>query len=251
MILTPKFVYIHLPKTGGTFVSSVLGRLMRRKGYWARVRNRLAGKQFINENQHGTCVEIPASHRHLPIVSCVRNPYDRFVSIYHFRKRKGGPDFVPKEPDGTGAARREATFADYIEAFTARYAGKDRAPLPGENRIGFQSEQFVRFFFRAPEAAWPLLDDAYIAGRRWEADMFPVRFLRMESLNRDLHRFLLDSGFDEEQVEFVLEEGKILPAGSNRTGDRPWSEFYTPELKARVRRHESLLFSIFPEYDAP
>jgi hypothetical protein len=79
--------------------------------------------------------------------------------------------------------------------------------------------------------------------------MHPVRFLRTERLNEDLHAFLLETGFAPAEVAFVLEEGRILPAGAKRARTRPWPEYYTPATKALVRRRERLLFALFPGFD--
>ena len=93
------------------------------------------------------------------------------------------------------------------------------------------------------------MDDAYIAARKFEQDMYPVRFLHMEDINRQLHDFLVESGHRQEDVAFVLEQGKVAPEGPARADGSNWSTFYTPELKARVRHRERLLFALFPEYD--
>jgi hypothetical protein len=106
----------------------------------------------------------------------------------------------------------------------------------------------VRFYFREPEAALARMDAAYLDARGWERDMHAVRFLRMESLNADLHAFLLELGLPAERLAFILGEGKILPEGSRRDAT-PWQERFTPELAALVRRRDRLLFSVFPWYD--
>jgi len=69
MVITDKFVYIHKPKTGGTFVTDALLRL--HDGKWnflmhgklavlkeIHFRNKL-GTLIINNNKHGGCREIP------------------------------------------------------------------------------------------------------------------------------------------------------------------------------------------------
>jgi hypothetical protein len=258
MILTPRFVYIHLPKTGGTFVSTVLERLMKppRPRNWpervvGRIRKQILGRPWVDTNKHGFCCEIPEPYRGLPIAACVRNPFDRYVSQFEF-----GWWRTHREPwiDWEAIGRRFPSFPDidfgeFLEVASIHFQRLEGSPLPPEDALGFHSEQFVRHFFRDPEGTWPLIDDAYIEERRWERDLFPVRFLRQESLNRDLHDFLLEVGFPPGEVAFVLEEGPILPEGSSRKGDRHWSDYYTPRLKALIRRRERLFLAVFPEYD--
>jgi hypothetical protein len=100
MIITDKFVYIHMPKTGGTFVSTLLEKIHTARGDGI-VRRRadekpkfslsslwsskptfliLANQQDNGDwNQHGTTAQIPAEHRHKPVLTTIRNPYDRYV----------------------------------------------------------------------------------------------------------------------------------------------------------------------------
>lgn len=72
MILTRHFVFLHLPKTGGSFFTA----LMRRHAP--------AEWQASYHDLHPTAAEIPASHRHLPIIGMVRSPWSFYVSWYHF-----------------------------------------------------------------------------------------------------------------------------------------------------------------------
>jgi hypothetical protein len=252
MILTPKFVFIHWPKTGGTFVTQVIRRIHKKdRGPLARLAGRLTGFGYEDLNKHGPCREIPPGHAGLPIVSTVRNPYDHLVSSYEYAWWKRHPDpWVDWE-----ALRRtlpscpDFTFPEYATFSTTLRNQFPHPPGPPEDRLGFQSETFVRLFFRDPEAAWPRIDDAYIAARRWEQDMHPVRFLRTENLNADLRAFLAEHGYAPERIAFLENQDRIYPEGSRRSRESDWRAYYTPELKALVRRRERLLFAVFPEYD--
>jgi len=255
MILTKKFVFIHLRKTGGTFVTTVVSRVYRKRGFLARWARKVKGKDFFNLNQHGTCAEIPPSHRGLPIVSSVRNPYDRYVSMYHFKGWTRSPEQWFADLD---AVRRryphspDLTFEEFLEVASTGFKALDDSAVPEDRRLGCQSEEIVRYFFREPARVFPAIDDAYIAARRWEKDMHPVRWLRVEDLNRDTHALLVDSGCRPEDVAWVLEEGRILPEQSRdapRPAEKAWQSYYTPALKETVRRRERLLFAMFPEYD--
>ena len=79
LILTPNFVFIHQPKTGGTFVTDVLSDLLGPPKHTFDGDTKIA---FFNK--HGTCREIPETHRELPICASLRNPYERYVSQYMF-----------------------------------------------------------------------------------------------------------------------------------------------------------------------
>ena len=82
MILQDKAVILHMPKTGGVFI-----RMLLQKHYGDRVRLP-SGATFPDPTartaQHHSYDEIPESARNLPVFGLVRNPWDWYVSWYHF-----------------------------------------------------------------------------------------------------------------------------------------------------------------------
>ncbi len=261
MIVTDKFVYVHQPKTGGSFVTTALFRLHGVS--WnllvharSAIRKDLAfrrkyGTFIIHNNKHGGCNEIPARHARDRILATVRNPYDLLVSQYEFGwwKRREFLEYYRAVP---GFARDYPRFPDL--AFAEFVELTDRAFRPragGESGPGLMTREFVEFYFKAPREILGRLDDQYVAARGFAADMHPVHFLRQESLNRDLHAFLAGIGYDPADLGFIHGMGRVLPGGKGRGPDQRWERYYTPELKQRVRQREGLLFAIFPEFDAP
>jgi hypothetical protein len=71
MIVTDRLVFLHLHKSGGTFVNALLMHCMpsaRQLGYHLPYR------------------ELPAIYRDLLVVGTVRSPWDYYVSWYHFQR---------------------------------------------------------------------------------------------------------------------------------------------------------------------
>lgn len=68
MLVTDKFVFLHLPRTGGTFVYEVV------KKFFPSARE--IGYHFPREL-------LPREYSHLPILGVVRNPWEFYVSWYH------------------------------------------------------------------------------------------------------------------------------------------------------------------------
>ncbi|ACY18992.1 sulfotransferase family 2 domain-containing protein [Haliangium ochraceum] len=246
MIITDDFVFVHLPKTGGTFVTTVLKRLY--------------GARATDIHKHGGCDEIPPSHRDKPIVTCTRNPLDRYVSQYRFAWWRSYPELYcgldamqerfPRFPN--------LTFAEFVElaneCFAGYYRGEpsgyDNESLVGEDRLGWHTEQFIRFFCRDPKDVFASLDTRALAEQSWREAMYPVTFLRAERLNQELYDYLLERGRTPEELAFVLETGKVYPAKGGRAVDDYWEGYYTPALARRVCRLERLLFDAFPDYAA-
>ena len=68
MIVTDKFVFVHLPRSGGTFVSEVIRKFFpsaHEIGY------------------HLPRVALPTEYSHLPVLATVRNPWAFYPSWYH------------------------------------------------------------------------------------------------------------------------------------------------------------------------
>lgn len=216
MIFTDRFVYVHQPKTGGTFVTAVLFRLHEfRWTRWTHLRSAFRvnlvhrnryGTLVYNNHKHGGRAAIPPEQRHKPVLATVRNPYDLYVSQYEFgwwRRREYRRFFSP-----------ETSFADYV-----RIAG---------DAFGSLSEQFLHFH---------------------DGRVDDVHFLTTNRLNEGLHAFLGEMHYAPEDIAFIRDLQKILPKGKGRTAAQKWETFYTPELKQLVRTREAALFERFPEFD--
>ena len=77
MIVSNKFVFLHLHKSGGTFVNQMMTSCIpyaRQIGY------------------HFPYSELPKSFSRLPVVGTVRNPWDYYVSWYHFQSQMKQPN---------------------------------------------------------------------------------------------------------------------------------------------------------------
>ena len=297
MLLTDRFTYVHEPKTGGTFVTYVMTRLhgalvdvrpTRRRGpvlrrlglygasYYAERRGAAADDEgwrrygpLYNWNDHGTCSEIPRSHRSRTILATVRSPFETYVSLFLFGWWRRPESVRRFERIVPGFRRRfpgfpELSFREYLELLHAQCVLPSNRELDGEG-VGFLTERFVRYYFRLPrtlraptfDAAAVLrrIDDSYLDGGRYGDDMYDVRFLRTASLNEELREFLLETGYEEGDLEFVAGLRPVVPVGGTKVGfverarSLDWHRYVTPELEAVVRRRDRLFFTLFPELD--
>jgi len=79
MIVTDRLVFLHLHKSGGTFVNTLLLQCVpsaRPIGY------------------HYPYRELPAEYRALPVLGTVRSPWDYYVSWYHFQASLPEPNIL-------------------------------------------------------------------------------------------------------------------------------------------------------------
>lgn len=265
MLITEKFVYIHQPKTGGTFVAATLANLHQRRGdrvetIWIdpAQATRLPALEpgvvlrlmFTTRNQHGARKDIPVQYAGRPVVATIRNPYDRYVSQFAFAWWRRYPEmFGPVE-----ATRQrypnypDLTFDEYVE-LTSTVSVPFRAPRHPDDTPGFQTQQFVEYFFADPDRSYPRLVDPAFTRERAAVELAGIRFLDQHRLNQQLHDFLREMDYTAEELAAVRTAAKILPPEGGRTPEQGWCSYYSPELKSLVRRKEHLLFEWFPEFD--
>jgi hypothetical protein len=227
LLVTRQFVYLHQPKTGGTFVAATLDRIHHARGarvetVWldasreapppSPVGDDLTRVMLTMRNQHGTRRDIPATCADRPVVATVRSPYDRYVSQYEFAwwrvypEMFGPVDLVREQHPGYP----ELTFAEFVELVNA--APLADAPCPtAEAAPGLHTRQFVEHFFLDPGAALAQLSDPAAWRGAWRAELDGILFLNQEHLNEELHAFLLTMDYPPVEIAFVLDAGRIRP----------------------------------------
>lgn len=263
MIFTDQFVYVHEPKTGGTFVTSVLfqlygvrwtplTRLLSALRTEVRYRHRY-GTLVYHNHKHGGCNDIPAAQQHKPVLATVRNPYDMYVSQYEFGwwKRPEWHSYFTAIPGFAAQYPHfpQLSFAEYVRLSNLAFGDPGGAARP-DAPLGLLSEKFVKFYCRDPQQVLATLAAAPDQAA-CRAALHDLQFIRTDQLNQALHAFLLAQGYAADDLRFVLSLGKILPGGKGRQEQQRWPSYYTPELRQWVRRQEWLLFALFPDFDVP
>jgi hypothetical protein len=263
MILTDNFIYIHNPKTGGTFVTKMLGKLLanqgrRRSSRWLGLATGSTHSGLIKTREdHDNCCDIPLMFRNKPIFSTIRNPYDRYVSLYEFASWKAYPErfYQIEEVKKVYPHFPNLSFAEHVKLVNSLPLRRD-FNLPksyNKNIAGAHTCFFIQMFFKqSVEQTLTKMEKNYIQSQQFKQDMFPVKFIKTENLNQELYDILIELGYERDRVKFILESGKILPNSpvkGNQRRQAKWEKYYTPELKAFVREKEDLLFTLFPEYD--
>lgn len=131
MTVTDRFIYLHLHKTGGSFVNEFLLRFVphaRQIGY--HLPRRMA----------------PAYVAHLPALGFVRNPWSYYVSWYFFQRRRPQPNALFRVLSEDGRLEFEPTVANMLDLTTGKRLDELIAALPrsytnsGLNLPGFALE---------------------------------------------------------------------------------------------------------------
>lgn len=213
MIVTDQFVFIHLHKSGGTFVLSFL-------------------QQFESSAQmigyHLPYSELPKEYHRLPVLGSVRNPWSYYVSWYSFQAAMENPnplfrivsddrqlDFNATITNlvnlSESAARLDALQQTLPDHFRPRGLNLTRAciePLRNED-IGFYSFMYERMYTGAKEP----------------------RIVAMESLREDLLDALPACGreLSREEQQFIEQQP---PTNTTRHG--PHQDYYSDELRKLI-----------------
>jgi hypothetical protein len=193
MLLTPDFVFLNNPRTGTTFARKAI------KAAYASISpdgmpfgagaveelllpiDRGLGRE--GRDHHGTYSQIPETHRGLPVVSAVRNPFTLLVSVYELRLWASAP--LPR-----GVTRADypmfpnLTFDEFLQLQQLKVSQRWALPINSRG-VGPLSAHFLQMFARRPTAA---IDDVRRAApeRRIEAHIPEIVFLRQERLREEL-----------------------------------------------------------------
>ncbi len=191
---------------------------------------------------------IPPEHGGKKIISCIRNPYDHYVSMYEFPYWK--KDFpvdineilklFPDYPD--------LSFKDFLNFINNICIKPERRMIQSKLDIGHLTFKFIKMYFNNSAEIFQKIgrNNPDHAGRK--LDMPDIIFLHAENLNLELYQSLLGFGYREEDIAFILDEKKIYPGNSKRKAEQKWGSYYTEELLEYVKRRERYLFGLFPEY---
>ena len=264
MIITERFVMLNFPKTGSSFARDVLRRVHDYDAWGNRLLRRLpfASPSMLElrlpkidgrlrsgrRDQHGTYRQIPRAHTHKTVFSVVRNPFERYVSLYLYgwwrtnllpTTEERIRDAFPHFPD--------LDFREYYEMINLFFRENRLNGISPKIDLGLNTIQFIQFFFREPERTLKLIDEDYIETRRYLDDMADVVFLHQEDLNNELCDFLLHMGYAEADVGFIrnAERVNVTPRAG---GQYRWEQLCPEDLQEDILNKDRLIFDIFPEY---
>ncbi len=220
MIVTPGFVFLHLHKSGGTFVNRFL-------------LDHVAGSRAVGYHLPRTL--IPDDARLLPLLGTVRNPWDYYVSWYTFQSGMPRPNPIFQlaseggRYDFEGTINRlldlaadsdllDSVLAALPEQFPGRGINLTRrclAPIRGSG-LGFYT-----FLYR-----------------RMYGDGDDTTLLTMDRLRGELEAFLVATG--PTPTAATLAALRQAPA-LNTTTHAPYPAYYSPALAAKVALRDAVV----------
>ena len=211
MIVTDKFVFVHFPRTGGTFITDIIKRFF-------------PAAQEIG--YHLPRFLLPNEYSHLPVLGVVRNPWEFYVSWYHhvwprdaatplhsWLSENGKQQFAGATRNalnlGTDNDRLDALIEKLPDEVDYRKRNipnitKDALRKVRGTGVGYYTFRFNHLFGNPDQ----------------------VYFCRQERLRADLIHFLERIGAASDDVRaHILESEK-----KNTAAHSYYSSYYTPEL---------------------
>ena len=166
MLIARDFVFLHIPKTGGTFVQRTVLHFMSADS---------------GSDTHTRYGDLPIEARQLPGFYIVRNPWDWYVSWFHYLRQRApevSPDPLRRDPRKHAALQLlDEGRASFTVAITRACMGEfdTAAMFPGFDCTGLD---LYSCYVRS------------IVGEALERDDYTA--LRYERLRRDLRLYLQD-----------------------------------------------------------
>lgn len=221
MIITPRFVFLHLHKSGGTFVNAGLMRHIegaRQLGY------------------HLPRSTLPAPFSSLPALGLVRNPWSYYVSWYAFQRSRPQPNALFKIVSDAGALDFKATLRNLLSL------GEDDAML--ERVIAAlptaYSNQGLNLpgFALAPIRSSGLGFYSFLYRYMYGPDLNTMRLSHMERLRTELPQMLEAVG---QPIDAPLREYIQTAPALNRSEHAAYGEYYDSASMMLVAERDRLV----------
>jgi hypothetical protein len=220
MIATDKFLFVHLHKSGGTFINhAILSHIPSAK----RIGYHLPYRYRKNEYQR------------LPVLGSVRNPWGFYISFYHFQANSEHPNYVYQVFSNRGQNDLEATLMNMAN------------PHPHHFEM---LRQFAPYDFvgRGVNLTKNCIDEMSTKSGGWYSLLFErmyqgcePHFLRMETLREDFNLFLAGVGISDPHFSsYILNSRK-----KNVTSYGHYTAYYGKVLERSIADADSGLIQKF------
>jgi hypothetical protein len=225
MITTDRFVYIHLHKSGGTFVNECLLRFFpgaRQVGY--HLPRRMVPKPF----------------EHLPVLGFVRNPWSYYVSWFSFQSQRPTQNALFEICSERGTLGFKATVRNLLNLGSGSAKLDELLPLLTEHYMdrGLNLPRFALEAIRNSGLGFY----SYLYRYMYLGMGGPLHVGRAENLREDLLAMLAEVGASpsEEARRFIVEQ-----SSRNASRHEPYWTYYDDELRQLVAGRDADLIKLY------
>ena len=252
MIITESFVWINYPKTASTFVRTSLRsiyatsrynilRRLRLRGRWMQEvmlpeKRAWVGDRYGAPTPHGTLQQIPLEHRSKPVVSAMRHPVSRCLSLYNYGDWQI-EDQLPRssaEIKSRWPAFPNLDFETFVEYGILE--GSATLNVGGQiYSLGPQSSDFLAFF--TPSRNHEQRGFVFGTWRDLERALAEITFLVSDDINNQLFSLLVRFGFNRAHVKHIVTLHRI-----NESKELVSASLINEKTRKRIESCEWLLF---------
>ena len=231
MIITSKFAFIHLHKTGGQTLNDAIVDCI--------AKHEVVGYHFPRSL-------IPAESSHLPIVGIVRNPWSWYVSWYFFNRRPNIHNSLFKVVSEDGHADFSTTVRNLIKLGSDDQSSRQQRDmlisilpdtLDGNRGVGLTKSD-IRDLSESGEGYYTWLFDRMLGIERDDATLIG----HFENLHDDFMQIMRQLGVAEvDAIDGALSYGKR----KNTSRHSHYSHYFDEELRQLVASKEQRLIERF------
>lgn len=234
MIITDYFIYIHVTRTGGTFLNHL-------------IMNQVPGARMLR--YHGHLGDLPSDYSQLPVIGFVRNPWDWYVSMYNDYRRK--QQYVFQIISERGALDFNHTVARFLNLGDGSAESRDLLrkveeaapatlgpPCSGQKHLpGLKKEHFAHYPAGIGYYGW-LFDLMFRS-----EDARQIHYGRFENLREDAMRLFEETGVSiTKQIAGYL---KLAPPTNAASRPKKYIDAYSPKLEQLLAEREQALIERF------
>ncbi len=225
MIVTEKFVYLHLHKSGGTFVNECLMRFC-------------PGAQMLG--YHLPYSMIPREFAHLPVLGFVRNPWSYYVSWFAFQSQMAQPNALFR----IASENRALDFSGTLRNLLDLGSGSEKLDILLTNLPNSYGNQGLNLpgFALAPIRGSGRGLYSYLFDYMYGSDTLKTTVGRVDNLRTDLLNFLDNiEGAPNPSLRNFIEQA----APRNATSHNAFVDYYNAETAALVAERDRLVVERF------
>lgn len=221
MIVADKFVFLHLHKSGGSFVNECLLRFV-------------PGARAIG--YHLPRLLLPREHASLPVLGFVRNPWSYYVSWYNFQAQRPMPNPLFRILSDERRLDFEGTVRNMLElgAGSSRLDAVIAALPPSYGSSGLNLPNFALAPIRDSNLGFYSYLYRYLYGEPGPL----LHIKRAEILREGLLAFLDEVG---QRVPHAMRDFVLDAPARNTSEHGNYVEFYSDELRDLVAERDRLI----------